>query len=498
MSTLSVTVPPIHRMPAAAFAGVAALLALATIGAAYVSIPGFLLLAAATLGAAAIAALRWPRAMLVAVVIAPILDRFLIARFMPDSVARFTQFFSETLLAVVGVALLIEGVRRGRVLGAFRHQATVAIAAFLLVAGIATLLNRVPPVVAGAGLFYTFDAVALFYLCRIVGFDRGQAFRAIAAVVLAVAIMALVAFLQALLDPNLLGLSVVTGRSGESVRIGSLVKNPNAFGTLVGLVLPFALFAAVDLRQRRWRAAALGVSLLLATGLLLTYSRGSWLGVVAGTGVVLLLLDRRVFVAALIVAIAGLGIATYMPRDLMAGSSAGPHQPAQFDAWGTTEERVSAVGEGRDLRTMFVLNALPILRDHPIFGVGPGRYGGAVAYDLNTPIYTEYDTQKLLSAQTTVDNFWLHILIEGGVLGAAAFVALLGMIAFGLARTALRSRHIVRILAGGALAGAAMVVVSNATTMLLEANTVAFMFWFVLGVASVLSEASDEPEAASV
>jgi O-antigen ligase len=187
-----------------------------------------------------------------------------------------------------------------------------------------------------------------------------------------------------------------------------------------------------------------------------------------------------------------------MPRDLLVTEpGGGPHKAPQFNAWDTTEERVSAVGEGRDLRTLFVINAVPILRDHPLFGVGPGRYGGAVAYDFGTPIYAEYGTGKLLTQQRTVDNFWLHILVESGVLGAIAFIGMIVLLGYRLVRLALRSRGLRYVLAAGTLGGVATVVASTGTTMLLEGNTVAFMFWFVLSIGSMLSLTADRAEAGS-
>jgi O-antigen ligase len=498
MSTLSTSLHPIRNVPAAAVAGAVAVIGGAAVAVAYVSTAGFVVLAAAALLLLAFAAWRWPRAMLFVVAVAPIADRFLIARFMPDSVSSFTKFFSETLLVVVGVVLLIEGLRHRRVVPAFRSRASIALAAFVLLALISALLNRVPPLIAAAGLFYTLDAIAIFYLCRIVGFDRRQAALAIGGVVVVVAAMALVGVLQALFDPNLFGLQVVTGRSGESVRVGSIVRDPNVLGTLIGLTMPFALFGVVHFARPRWRWTAGAIALLMATALLLTYSRGSWLGVVAGLAVVLLLLDRRVFLVAIATAVVALGIATYMPRDLLVTEpGGGPHKAPQFNAWDTTEERVSAVGEGRDLRTLFVINAVPILRDHPLFGVGPGRYGGAVAYDFGTPIYAEYGTGKLLTQQRTVDNFWLHILVEAGVLGAIAFIGMIVLLGYRLVRLALRSRGLRYVLAAGTLGGVATVVVSTGTTMLLEGNTVAFMFWFVLSIGSMLSLTADQAEAGS-
>jgi hypothetical protein len=153
MSTLSTSLHPIRNVPAAAVAGAVTVIGGAAVAVAYVSTAGFVVLAAAALLLLAFAAWRWPRAMLFVVAVAPIADRFLIARFMPDSVSSFTKFFSETLLVVVGVVVLIEGLRHRRVVPAFRSRASIALAAFVLLALISALLNRVPPLIAAAGLF---------------------------------------------------------------------------------------------------------------------------------------------------------------------------------------------------------------------------------------------------------------------------------------------------------------------------------------------------------
>lgn len=471
----------------AAYAVVGGALLVAAILAAYLSVAGFALLTTLVLLTVAAASLRWPRAMLVLVVLAPQVDRFVIARVMPEDVRAITEFFSEGLLLVVGVVLIVQGWRAGRIGAALRHPATAALAAFVAVAVVSALLNAVPPIIGVIGLVYTVDAVVLFYLCRLVGYDHGQAVRSIGAIAAAVALLALVGIGQGLLDPNLFGLAVVTGRSGEAVRIGSLVRNPNVLGTLIGLVLPLALFGAVRLQRPRWRWALGVAALLVMVALLLTYSRGAWLGVAAGGGIVMLLLDRKVLAFAVATAIVALGMATFMPRSLIVDRSAnGANEPPpQFNGFDTTVDRIGAVGEGRDLRTLFVINALPILRDHPLVGVGPGRYGGGAAYTFKTPVYDEYDTWKLLTAQRTVDNFWLHILVETGVLGALAFIGVIGSVAVGLFRAALHTGRSRQVMAAGILAGIATVCVSTGTTMLLEGNTVAFMFWFMLGIGSL-------------
>ncbi|MDQ2941967.1 MAG: O-antigen ligase family protein [Chloroflexota bacterium] len=448
----------------------------------------FVLFVAELLAILALATLRWPRAMLVVVVLAPILDRFVIAPLISPQIGSVAQFFSEALLALVGTVLLVVGLRDRRVLPAVRHPGTIALAAFVALGLVSALINGVPPLPVAAGFFFTLDAVAVFYLCRVVGFSHRQAVLAIGAVGAAVMLLAFISLGQGVLGPDILGLDAVKGRSGEAARIGSVVRNPNALGSLIALILPFTLFGSIRLPSVRMRWAMAAAALLLAMSLLLTYSRGSWLGVVIGTVAITLFLDRKVLLAAIGVGALAFVLVNVMPRDLLVASTPGVlRPPSDFNIIDTTTERVDKVSGGRDLRTLLVLNAIPILRDHLLLGVGPGRYGGAVAAHFPSPVYLRYGTDKLLrfQFQQTVDNFWLHLLIEAGILGAAAFIALIGLAAARLVkavRRAVESRYV--MIAGVLVATVAMSVIAG-TTMSLEGNTAAFMFWFVLGVGSL-------------
>ncbi len=479
-------------VPALAVASVAGLLIAAAMAASYVSGAGFLVLVIALLAIVALATFLWPRAMLVILVLAPIADRFMIAPFMPPAARPITDFLSEGLLTVVSLVILAVGFRERRIMQAIAHPASLGVAAFVGLGLASAALNGVPPLTIGSGLFFTLDAVAIFYLCRIVGFTQHQAALAIAAVLGSVLLMAIVSLSQALLSPTIFGLHPTLGRSGEAARLGSVVENPNALGSLIEMVIPFALAGAVRLLApgRRW---ALGVTaLLLLAALLLTYSRGSWLGVVLGSGLVLLIFDRRVLLLAAGLSVLALGLVTFMPRDLAVGlnSDGTVHQAPGFEIVDTTGDRVGAVGQGRDLRAMLVVNAIPILRDHPLLGVGPGRYGGAAAAHADSPIHRQYGTDKLLVAQQTVDNFWLHILVEAGVLGTLAFLWIIGAVVVQLVRALRGAEGVRRIAILGILAGTLAAIITTGTTMGLEANTVAFMFWFLLGIGSLYRPAA--------
>jgi O-antigen ligase len=262
--------------------------------------------------------------------------------------------------------------------------------------------------------------------------------------------------------------------------VGSLVRNPNILGTLIGVVVPFTVFAARRAHGRiRWLGFLAVVALLLA--LLLTYSRGSWFGVAIGFGLVALVADRRSLVVFVIALICAYGIALVMPKGILGEQTTG------FDPFATTVNRFEGIDTGRDLRTLLVVNAVPIVEDHPLLGVGPGRYGGGAAWLFPSPVHAEYGTDALLTGQRTVDNFWLHLGVESGALGVAAFLAVIGIALIAPVRAMRRSRGWTFSVPGGVVCAVVTVCAASVTTMLLEGNTVAFLFWFMLGIANTRS-----------
>jgi len=471
-------------------------LVLAAMLMARVSSEGFLVVALALLGMAAVGSLRWPRAMLVLVVLSPILDRFVITPSMPANVEGIGQYAAEALLAVVATVLAIVGLRNGRLLLALRHPTTIGLGLFVILSLVSAVINRIPPLQMVAGFSYTLDALIVFYLCRVIGFTHRQAMVAIGAVGGAVLLMAVIGVAQGVLGPGILGLNAVAGRSGEVDRLGSVVRNPNVLGSLIAMFLPLALFGAVRLSRPRLRWAMGGAAVVLAMALLLSYSRGSWLGLIVGAGAVMIIFDRRVLLATVGVAAIAFVLVSVMPRDLLAARNRNGTvpPPPSFSIIDTTTNRVDNVGAGRDLRTLLVLNAIPILKDHPLLGVGPGRYGGAAAEHFSSPIYSKYGTGKLIVRQQTVDNFWLHLLVEAGLLGVLPFLFAIGVL---LGRLVLAVRHSVGsryVVVGGILAGTVAMCIITGSTMGLEANAEAFMFWFLLGVGSLYgSKPSAQP-----
>jgi hypothetical protein len=448
----------------------------------------FLAAAGLLVAEAGAASLRWPRAVLVGVVLSPILDRYLVPGLLAPESETLAHLLSEALLVTVGTVLLAKAVRRSTVRAALAHPTIRLTLLFVVLGTIAAVVNAVPAGQALAGIGFTVDAVAIFALARLVGFSARQSLAAIAVLVGLVVVGALIAIAQAALSPHLLGLSALRGRLGELYRLAAIFGDPNTFAAFLSAAIPFALFGSTGLRTTHWRRVALAGAFLLALALWLSFSRGGWLGAGGGFATAALIIDHRPLrIGALVVGLA-LAVAIFMPRNLLC-----PTCEKSPDLLGSTFGRVGKVGAGQDLRVLFILNGLPIVRDHPLIGVGPGRYGGAAADIYGTPVYAQYGTDELFEnpTQRTVDDFWLHLLVESGLLGLATYLAMVGAALVPIVRAARRAvagREVALAGIGGAVIGLG---INALTTMLLEANSVAFLFWFLLGIGSQLAAVPD-------
>ncbi|MEO8639137.1 MAG: O-antigen ligase family protein [Chloroflexota bacterium] len=479
-----------HSAPVAATATLVAMVvtALVAIVGSHLAISIFVVAAGLLVAEAALASLRWPRAVLVGVVLSPILDRYLVPGLLPPDAEVLAHLLSEALLTAVGGALLAQAALRSSLRAAFDHPTVRLTLVFVVLAGISALVNAVPAGHALAGIGFTVDAVALFVLARVVRFDPRQALMAINILVGLVLAAAVVAVAQAILSPHLFGLSALQGRFGEVYRLAGFFGDPNAFAAFLSASIPFALFGATGLRTARGRRIALAGAFLLVLALWLSFSRGGWLGAVGGFGVASLVLDRRALRLGSVVVAVALVVALVMPRDLLCAEC-----DARPDLVGSTFGRVATVGAGKDLRTTLVANAMPIIAEHPLLGVGPARYGGAAADLFGTPVYATYGTDRLFvnPSQGTVDNFWLHLVVESGLLGLLAYLGMIGAALRPIVRSA-RTAALGRRVALAGISGAVIGLSINAfTTMLLEANSVAFLFWFLLGIGSHLAPAQD-------
>lgn len=204
---------------------------------------------------------------------------------------------------------------------------------------------------------------------------------------------------------TLLGGETVFGRAIWGT---NMYQNPNDLAALSLFPLGIALAIFYSSAGRKLlRLATAGSAMLLLVVILLTQSRGAFVGLLAGMGLAFVALGLKHpvrsalagLVAAAIIAIAV--PATAWQRFAGIGELRSAETAAQADPEGSAAERLE-----------IAQTALRIVADNPIFGVGLGAYGGANA---------RYNPEL---GRKSTHNTYLNLAAEVGIPGMLIWIAL--------------------------------------------------------------------------
>ncbi len=216
---------------------------------------------------------------------------------------------------------------------------------------------------------------------------------------------------------------------GRFMRASGVFGQPNPYGGYLGLSLPVAfsltLWGIRSLQQPKRVATALGTgfytiaTLCIGVGLVASWSRGGWLGAVAGVVVVLVFFDRR---TALLL---GLGILALTTAALVGAVSPGwipssiSSRLADIPTYlGLVDILALEVNDDNFAvieRVAHWLAAVRMWESAPWLGVGPGNYASA---------YPAVALPRWNDPLGHAHNIYLNVLGETGILGLGAFLLL--------------------------------------------------------------------------
>ncbi len=470
---------------------------LAAAGAARAAPASLALGAALAAGAAAVAvtlAAAHPAAWLAALLaIVAVQDAVVAAGLTPAQMADEAW----VLAGAVGLAIRAWHVR-GRGAAVPRTPVDLPTLGFVAAALAGTAVERVPPWVAALGLLAVLKGLLAFQLGARAPLSDRAARHGIRWAAAGTAALAGVGLLQRL------GGEPVHRWTGQAAhwaawagtKTPSLFFNHNAFGhamllggaLAVGMLvaggrgaLPGARVAAPD-RRHRWclRAAAC----LALAGLVISGSREAWLAAAAGLAAIALAQrSRRLawLAGAAVLALAAGGTAVYLGspflREELARRTAGV-----FEGWHLFRLGFTGWAFRGEYRVYIVLKSWEVFLDHPLWGTGPGRFGGAVAARHLSPVYERYAFLPLDGAYIPLDVFWSRLLTEFGLLGTACFGAACAA-AWRIHRAGLRAGDaLTRGLAAGGLVATAGVAVLGLFSPALEDPLTAIPAWAWAGV----------------
>ena len=253
---------------------------------------------------------------------------------------------------------------------------------------------------------------------------------------------------------------------GQSyARFGGIFGHPNLLGGFLALAIPSMVALAAS--ERLWWRRLSGYLLVIAAmaGLVLTYSRGAWLGTGVGLLILLPVLKRgfwlilgAVLLGPVLVGMVTSSDAVLARLESIAAAGSDPALMERLEIWGM---------------------AFRLVAEHPLLGVGLGNfqaaYGRLMVPDLPLLTYP-------LELPEHAHNLFLNLAVEVGLVGVSAFAWLLA-VAF------LRVRQIKRfadwrvgVWSMGLAAGLVAISVQALVDVVVYQGFVAILFFTYLGV----------------
>lgn len=280
--------------------------------------------------------------------------------------------------------------------------------------------------------------------------------------ILGAAIMAAHGVFQYIIGVEMPAGWVDQNEAGVRTRVYSILTSPNIMGSLMTLAAPVTVAFAFTAKNIKKKIIFGFLALMMISSLVFTFSRGAWIGFAAAVGVYVLLKDKRMIIPAVIFAVIV----------VLAVPSVGNRIAYML----SPEYIESSLKGGRLVRW---ITGLEILKTSPLIGIGLGEFGGAVAMNHGLERLVGIDVVKTFY----MDNYYLKIAVESGIIGFLSFVILMYSVFISSVRTIIITKDkIVKELEIGILSGLSGVIIHNWVENVFETPLMATLFWLLAAV----------------
>ncbi|HOO96188.1 MAG TPA: O-antigen ligase family protein [Caldisericia bacterium] len=331
-----------------------------------------------------------------------------------------------------------------------------AVAGFAVVAVVSGLLSGLPYGHIITAIRSVLQAVILFVVIVNAGFDRKTILHITSLLIICAAVVAGYALLQR-------ASGVFTPQGWLDVHEATLVTratsflgSPNATAGFLALIIPISIGMTMKVKRFWSKAFWLVITVVIILGLYATLNRAAWIGLTGGLVVFAIASGKRWWIGALLAAV--VAAILFLPDLRM-----------RFAGIFTEDFAWRDLQYGRSFRWA---TAIDIFGQHPILGIGPGGFGGAVAYGIQA------------FGGLYVDNYYLLILSNYGLVGFGFFTfILISNIreAFkGLKKALIDDRLLVAGFIGGMVAFMIHLLAEN----LWQITPLIVSFWLVAGLAA--------------
>lgn len=180
-------------------------------------------------------------------------------------------------------------------------------------------------------------------------------------------------------------------------RLVATFENPNVFGEFLLLAIPITFAMIIVSKSKLWKFFFSCIALASCGCMILTYSRGCWLGLIFAVAIIILLLFPKLILPLCIVAPFSIFV---IPETII--------------------ERITSIGNMNDGSTVFRVYiwraTVEMLKKYGLCGIGLGT-------DCYEKFYSKYAYDAVLAPHS--HNTFLHVMCESGLFGLIVFVLLL-------------------------------------------------------------------------
>ena len=250
----------------------------------------------------------------------------------------------------------------------------------------------------------------------------------------------------------------VENNPGITTRVYSVFNNPNILAEYLVMIIPLSVSLFWFSKKLSKKIIFLGTTLIMVLALVLTSSRGGWIGFAFSALVFILLIEKRLLLSLIPISLGGLFLLpdTIINRILSIGNLADSSNAYRITMWEIT---------------------LDIIKDHWLAGVGFGHL----------PFKQTFETYIRTMPTFHAHNTYLETAAEMGIPGLVAFLLFLFVLfKYGIKELIRQDDRYIRVMAAGALSGLAGVLFHGLVENILYLPRIIFTFWIMVSLVLTL------------
>lgn len=241
-------------------------------------------------------------------------------------------------------------------------------------------------------------------------------------------------------------------------RVYSVFANPNILAEYLIMIIPLSISLFWYTKKIHKKLIFAATSAILIVALILTLSRGGWIGFAFSALIFIILVEKRFLLSIIPIGLAGV---FFLPESIM--------------------NRILSIGNLTDSSNAYRITmwkiTLDIIKDHPIAGVGLGHIPFKETFESyirTMPIYHAHNT-------------YLEIAAELGIPGLIAFLFLLFTVfKYGVQSLISDENRYIKIMAAGVFSGLGGLLAHGMVENVIYLTRIIVYFWVLIGFILVL------------